>query len=102
MAYRVVKGIYRVVRCYRFILVCLVKIKKRIYFFNNFHPEYLSKSCVLPYFIQLPNHRVGSLFVLQNSIFRISEKLLNRESGHALITKSTNFFNQFVPILLEL
>lgn len=50
--------------------------------------------------IPLTNHIIGRLFVLQNSIFRISEILLNGESGHVLITKSTNFLNRFVPILL--
>ncbi len=31
--------------------------------------------------------RAGGFFVLQSSIFRISEKLLNGEQGHALTKK---------------
>ncbi|MBO5146613.1 MAG: hypothetical protein J6C19_13990, partial [Lachnospiraceae bacterium] len=32
--------------------------------------------------------RAGGLFVLQSSVFRISEKLLNGEQGHALTNKA--------------
>jgi len=32
--------------------------------------------------------RAGGLFVLQSSVFRISEKLLNGEQGHALTTNN--------------
>ena len=37
--------------------------------------------------------RAGGLFVLQSSVFRISEKLLHGEQGHALTKKQEIFFD---------